>query len=83
MDQVRRTPQGDVPVPISCAYNHHHNTMIVGKGTSMEELHTSDPRVARAGLKKMAMSEQDKFWVPIEHTPSVSGVPTSAMFDDG
>jgi hypothetical protein len=49
MDQVRKTADGDVPVPISIAYNHHHNTMILGKGTSMEELHISDPRVARAG----------------------------------
>jgi hypothetical protein len=30
----------------------------------------------------MPMSKQDMFWVPIEHTPSLSGAPTSAMFDD-
>ena len=23
VDQVRRTPEGDVPVPINMAYNHH------------------------------------------------------------
>lgn len=38
MDQVRRGagPGGeDVSVPINCAYNHHHNTAIVGAGTRM------------------------------------------------
>jgi hypothetical protein len=82
MDQVRRTADGDVSVPISCSYNHHHNTMIMGKGSSMEEVHISDPRVARAGLKKMLMSDPTKVWLPVEHTPSSSGAPTSAMFDD-
>ena len=28
IDQVRRTPKGDVSVPISAAYNHHYNRYV-------------------------------------------------------
>jgi len=28
IDQVRRTPQGDVSVPISASYNHHYNAQV-------------------------------------------------------
>ena len=31
MDQVRKTPQGDVPVPINMAYNHHHDVSDAGE----------------------------------------------------
>ena len=44
MDQVRRGagPGGeDVSVPINCAYNHHHNTAIVGAGTRMVKVRTT------------------------------------------
>jgi hypothetical protein len=33
--------------------------------------------------KYARMSDPEKLWVPVEHTPSPHGVPTSAMFDDG
>jgi len=29
------------------------------------------------------LSDPEMIWLPMEHTPSVHGVPTSAMFDDG
>eukprot|EP00039_Didymoeca_costata_P007144 m.96763 g.96763 ORF g.96763 m.96763 type:complete len:478 (-) comp13558_c0_seq3:1265-2698(-) len=83
MDQVRRTPQGDVSVPINMAYNHHHNTMVVGKGARMEELAGDDPRLQEPGRKYMKLSGDNRFWTPIEHLPSEKGFPTSAMFDDG
>ncbi|CAJ1420409.1 unnamed protein product [Effrenium voratum] len=31
VDQVRRTDQGDVAVPITVAYNHHFETTMIGK----------------------------------------------------
>jgi len=49
MDQVRRTPQGDVPVPINVAYNHHHDTAVVGKGSHLVEVERDDPRFVKAG----------------------------------
>ena len=38
IDQVRKTPRGDVSVPINVAYNHHHDTAVVGKGTRLVEV---------------------------------------------
>ena len=29
------------------------------------------------------LSDPEMVWLPMEHTPSVHGVPTNAMFDDG
>ena len=82
MDQVRRTPQGDVSVPITVAYNHHHDTAVVGKGAHLVEVERDDPRLAKAGRKHIRLSGM-KAWVAEEHAPSASGLPTSAMFSDG
>ena len=79
---MRRTPEGDVSVPITLAYNHHHDTAVVGKGSRLEVIHRSDPRMAKVGKDYIRLSGQ-KAWIAIEHTPSKSGVPTSAMFSDG
>ena len=49
MDQVRRTPQGDVPVPINVVYHHHHDTAVVGKGSHLVEVERDDPRFVKAG----------------------------------
>ena len=49
MDQVRKTPRGDVPVPINVAYNHHHDTAVVGKGSHLVEVERDDPRFVKAG----------------------------------
>lgn len=83
MDQVRKTPHGDVSVPINIAYNHHHNTMIVGQGAHLEITEASDPRVKQAVGGKFMKFSDGKVWLPVEHQPSSSGMPTSAMFDDG
>lgn len=83
MDQVRRTPEGDVSVPINMAYNHHHNTMVIGKGASMERVPIDDSRVVAAQGKWAPLSGGTHVWLPVEHTPSTSGAATSAMFDDG
>ena len=82
MDQVRRTPQGDVSVPINVAYNHHHDTAVVGKGAHLVEVERDDPRLVKAGRKHIRLSGM-KAWVAEEHAPSASGLPTSAMFSDG
>ena len=36
IDQVRRTPDGDVSVPISASYNHHYGTTIASAGARRE-----------------------------------------------
>ena len=82
MDQVRKTPEGDVSVPISMAYNHHHDTAVVGHGSALEELPSDHPRAKAAGRAYVRL-DKGMVWVANEHTPSRSGLPTSAMFSDG
>ena len=75
-------PHGeDVSVPINVAYNHHHGVVVCGKGARMETMDKIEADMA--GLHGLKLSEKDKLWVPVEHTRSSSGAPTSAVFDDG
>ena len=48
-DQVRRTPAGDVSVPMSVAYNHHYGTVLLGADAALERVPASDGRVPAAG----------------------------------
>lgn len=80
IDQVRKTPEGDVSVPITLAYNHHHDTAVVGTGSHMETMDRNDPRIKGRNYVRL---DKGKAWVPVEHEPSKKGVPTSAMFSDG
>ena len=85
IDQVRKTPEGDVPVPINVAYNHHHDTAVVGKAAKLVEVERDDPRfekAEKAGRKYVRLSGM-KAWVAEEQGPSAQGLPTSAMFSDG
>ena len=43
IDQVRRTPEGDVSVPISATYNHHYVAHMVGAGARFREVHLTGP----------------------------------------
>ena len=46
MDQVRRTPEGDVSVPITVAYNHHFESQMTGAKSRMVKVGADDPRAA-------------------------------------
>eukprot|EP00038_Savillea_parva_P006493 m.164130 g.164130 ORF g.164130 m.164130 type:complete len:753 (-) comp12385_c0_seq1:70-2328(-) len=81
-DQVRKTPNGDVSVPITWAYNHHHDTAVVGKKSHLEKVHRSDKRMASVGKDYIRLSH-DMAWIPVEDEPTESGAPSSAMFSDG
>ena len=81
MDQVRKTPKGDVPVPINVAYNHHHDTAVVGKAARLVEVERDDPRFEQVGRDYVRLSGM-KAWVAEEVEPSAQGLPTSAMFSD-
>jgi len=43
IDQVRRTPEGDVSVPINLAYNHHFESTLLGKNARLEKIHLTGP----------------------------------------
>ena len=83
VDQVRRTSNtsaGDVSVPISCSYNHHHDAYFTGAGSAMQKVRydPADPSVG-----PMERRDPDFLWKPVEHTPSPNGLPTSAHLAAG
>jgi len=75
-DQVRRTPDGDVSVPINIAYNHHYGATLLGEGSSMQYVprNASDPRTLHPG------PTPGFAYLPVEHTASPNGLPTSLLF---
>lgn len=82
MDQVRRTPDGDVSVPINIAYNHHFESKMVGHKAVLEKISLNgpdDPRVKELGLD-MGHGVGDEEWHVRELAPSTGGVPTSQAF---
>jgi hypothetical protein len=80
-DQVRRTPEGDVSVPINVAYNHHYGVTMTGEGSSMQRLRRDhkDPRTMINGCGGLT-NDPDYVYVPVEHTPSDNGLPTSMQY---
>jgi hypothetical protein len=88
-DQVRRKGdkdvdgsilQEDVSVPINVAYNHHHGSIIVGEGAELRTMSSDEAKLR--GVRGIKLSSGDVM-AAVEHTPSVSGAPSSALFDDG
>lgn len=50
IDQVRRTPDGDVSVPISASYNHHYVAGVIGASAKFKRVTfegPDDPRLAK------------------------------------
>ena len=75
-DQVRRGagPNGeDISVPINVAYNHHYSASLLGEGSHMERV-PYDPKDPRTTLFS---PEPGWSYVPVEHSPSPNGLPTS------
>mmetsp|Transcript_3494 Transcript_3494/g.10810 ORF Transcript_3494/g.10810 Transcript_3494/m.10810 type:complete len:746 (+) Transcript_3494:757-2994(+) len=47
VDQVRKTPEGDVSVPINVAYNHHFESNMIGKKSKLEKIVFDGPNDPR------------------------------------
>jgi len=81
IDQVRRTPEGDVSVPIHATYNHHYVSQLIGAGkkfTKVKLTGPDDPRAARVqGASHGRVSwEQEQYIVEDDHDarqPSLKG----------
>ena len=67
-DQVRRTKDGDVSLPISLAYNHHYGFNLVGKGSAMQYVPT--PPVGPDKMTTHPGPRPGHSYLPVEHTPS-------------
>lgn len=88
VDQVMRKgdrdPYGnvleeDTSVPINIAYNHHHDLSILGAGSRMEKV----PYGPEDNVPLMKQSDPRFVNMPVEHTPSLLGIPTSAGLHEG
>jgi hypothetical protein len=71
---VRKTPEGDVSLPINVAYNHHYGAQMLGSGSRMERV-PYDPD--DGGRTTLLTPEPGWDFIPVEHTPSKAGLPTS------
>jgi len=78
MDQVRRTKDGDVSVPISAVYNHHFESNMAGKHTVFKKMTpATDPH---AHEHNMGHGLPDEYYVVEELGTSSSGLPTHTAF---
>jgi len=82
VDQVRKTPEGDVSVPINMAYNHHHDTAVHGKSSHLEKMDQMDARIPKSSRDFIRLDKKQA-WVAVEDEKSPLNIPTSAMFSDG
>jgi hypothetical protein len=80
VDQVRKTHQGDVSVPINMVYNHHHDAYFTGKHSRMEKI-PYDPNDLTVPL--MQRADPNFIDLPVEKSPSPLGIPTSAHIAAG
>jgi len=84
MDQVRRTDDGDVSIPINVAYNHHFESTMIGNGAHFERIEVTgpnDPRVPHTmGHRRPNESEA---WIVVpdpEREARAGGAPSSVGF---
>jgi len=76
IDQVRKTPQGDVSVPITASYNHHYVTQITGVNTKFKKTKLSGPSDPRAMKIKsqnhgMNLDYNQEYWYPVAINESI------------
>jgi len=69
-DQVRRTPAGDVSVPMSVAYNHHYSSTLLGADSKLVQVDASDPRVSSSSGHSPALDRDGKALTVEDLNPS-------------
>lgn len=86
-DQVMKAPNGDVPVPINHAYNHHYVAWLNSEHAEMHEVDV--PRDASAADHAMAHGAS-KYWTAVRKktAPNVKDsvgqqIPLSSVFSEG
>lgn len=87
IDQVRRTADGDVSVPISASYNHHYVAQMIGAGARFKKVKLDGPADPRAASLSASGHghvswDQPQYLVEKERTPS-SGLPNLQQFSSG
>jgi len=78
MDQVRRTDEGDVSVPISVVYNHHFESTMIGKHASFEK--TNPHEDPHAKMHDMGHGLPNEYYAAKIDSPSSTGLPSRTDF---
>lgn len=78
VDQVRKTPTGDISVPINVAYNHHFESTLLGEHARMMKVPHSDLR-AQAMPHGHGSPDPDGVWIVEDLNPD-SPLPNSQDF---
>ena len=83
-DQVRKTPDGDVSVPITWAYNHHYIAYLMGANSKLVK---ADPKTFLEG-EFSNMYDEREFYVPqdVDGAPggqTPDGVMNAHLFSEG
>lgn len=76
VDQVRKTPSGDVSVPITWAYNHHYCAWLSGKKTKLVKSKGANPELNHGSNER---------WIPFVENDSdpTSDIPLNQFFSEG
>jgi hypothetical protein len=82
---VRRTPQGDVSVPLTVAYNHHFESTMIGNGARLERIVVSgpdDPVLATLGMQSGDMghrrANESEVWVVVTNPEREARLPAGS-----
>jgi hypothetical protein len=83
MDQVRKTANGDVRVPLNLAYNHHFESNMAGAKSRFTKIifdGPNDPRIAELGGKMAHGIPSHKEHWAVEDLAPGNSIPTSQSF---
>jgi len=86
VDQVRRTPEGDVSVPISISYNHHFEAGMSGAKSKFEKIQFNgphDPRIAEMEKENGHGLPSHEHHTIIKNLAPDNALPTSQSFGCG
>ena len=83
MDQVRKTPAGDVSVPINAIYNHHFESVMIGAGSKFELVQfdgPNDPRIKalEAEMGGHGIPSHEEHWMVVPADDGAEGATPSA-----
>eukprot|EP00931_Biecheleriopsis_adriatica_P115974 TRINITY_DN91702_c0_g1_i1.p1 TRINITY_DN91702_c0_g1~~TRINITY_DN91702_c0_g1_i1.p1 ORF type:complete len:642 (-),score=85.73 TRINITY_DN91702_c0_g1_i1:25-1950(-) len=90
IDQVRRTPAGDVSVPMSASYNHHWDSWMIGADASFRKVKVKGPKdpLAAKLMKQQSGCGSNMAWDQPQYLiegpdQSARGYPTRAALTSG
>lgn len=84
IDQVRKTPDGDVSVPINAQYNHHYVASMIGAGARYKKVMLSGPddpnyEAVRKASHGMVALDQPHYIIEELEEPKIRGASSNTV----